>query len=289
MQLTKEGGSPNIPTMRKFFYVTLLLIPLILRADNPTLPPEKELKARVLETLLAFNKAAQENSFAGFYNDRLAAPFRQQLSLERFTGIFQVFHDKGDLSYVTKTDVVFDEPPAFNRDGLLVLKGHFPTRPNKVTFQFKYLNESGAWKLMGVNVQLIPVVENTGPVPSEKESKALALDSLLAFNKALQAKSFDLFYTQIAKLWQKQSTPAKLQTLFQAFIDRKVDLSDIAKVEPVFAQKPAIEDGFLVLKGSYPTPLRKVSFELKYVYEENAWKLVYLFCNPNEAPDKAVK
>ncbi|MEY2497644.1 MAG: hypothetical protein QOD12_1200 [Verrucomicrobiota bacterium] len=184
MQLTKEGQLPNIPTMRKLFYVTLLLIPFILRADNPTLPSEKELKARVLETLLAFNKAAQENSFASFYNDRLAAPFRQQLSLERFTGIFQVFHDKGDLSYVTKTEVVFDQPPAFNRDGLLVLKGHFPTRPDKVTFQFKYLNESGAWKLMGVNVQLIPVAENTGPMPSEKESKALALDSLLAFKGA---------------------------------------------------------------------------------------------------------
>ena len=52
--------------MRKLFNVTLLLIPLILRAGSPSLPPEKELKAHVLETLLAFNKAAQENSFAGF-------------------------------------------------------------------------------------------------------------------------------------------------------------------------------------------------------------------------------
>jgi len=272
--------------MRKLLYVVLFLIPLILRAENPTVPPEKDLKARAQETLLAFNKAAQENDFTSFYNDRLATRFKQQFSLARFTGIFQKFHDKGDLSYVTKTEVVFDEPPAFDKDGLLVLKGHYPTRPNKVTFKFEYADESGAWKLMALNVQVIPIVENTGPVPSEKDAKALALDSMLAFNKALQTGSFDLFYAQISKLWQKETTPAKLRVIFQPLIDTKADLSAIAKIEPVFAQKPAIEDGYLVIKGSYPMLLSKVSFTVKYVYEENAWKLMYIFCNPREAPDK---
>jgi hypothetical protein len=269
--------------MRILLYVSLLLTPLILRADSLTLPPEKEMKARVLETLLAFNKAGQDKSFAAFYNEQLASIFRQQMSLDRFTGIFGSFHDKGDIAHIAKTEVVFDAPPAINGQGVLVLKGHYPTQPDKVAFQLKYLNESGAWKLMGIEVRVVPLVENTGPVPSEKESKALALESLLAFNKALQEKSFDSFYTQIAKVWQNQTTPAKLQGIFQAFIDQKADISPIAKVEPVFDQKPAIEDGILVLKGSYPTQPRKVSFELGYSYEEKAWKLVNLYMNPNRS------
>ena len=273
--------------MRKLLLIPLLLISLAVRADAQKVPPEKELKTLVRDSLLAFNDAVQEKSFAGFYKHELATAFRDQMSLEKLSTAFQPFLEKGyDISNIKNSEPVFDESPAIDNNGVLTATGSYPTRPNKVTFKLRYLQEKSAWKLVGINVQVVPFVDKTGPVPSEAEAKRLALDSLLAFNKALRAKSFDSFYAQTAKLWQADTTPAKLKEIFEPFIAQDVSISGIADVEPVFAAKPAIdEDGLLVLKGSYPTNPSKVLFELKYVYEEGDWKLVGINVNLKKGAD----
>ena len=279
--------------MRKLLLIPLLLISLVLRADAQKVPPEKELKSMVRASLLAFNDAVQEKNFAGFHKHELATVFRDQMPVEKFTTVFREFLDKGyDISNIAKSEPVFDEPAKIDSNGVLVVKGSYPTKPNKVIFTLKYLQEKSAWKLVGINVQVLPFVEKTGPVPTEKEAKRLALDSLLAFNKALKAKSFDSFYGQIAKLWQAQTTPAKLKEIFQAFLAQDAHISGIADVEPIFDSKPAIDsDGFLVLNGSYPTQPSKVFFELKYIYEDEAWELVGINVNlkKSASTDKGLK
>ena len=277
--------------MRKLLILSLLFTPLALYGETPQLPKDKELKALAFDSLFAFNKAVQEKSFAQFHEERLSPQFRKQFPLDKFTAAFQVFIDKGyDISNIAKSDPVFDIPPAIDSDGLLVLKGHYPTRPNKVTFKLTYVYESSAWKLLGINVQAIPFVENTGKVPTNKELKALALDSLLLFNVAVQTKSFDNFYDHTAKLWQKQTSPEKLLEIFQSFIDKKINIALIVKQEPAFEGTPAVnEDGLLVIKGSYPTQPSKVSFQLKYVYEDESWKLVGINVQVKPTVDKADK
>ena len=277
--------------MRKLLIISLLLLPLALHGETPKLPKDKELKALVFDTLFAFNKAIQEKNFAQFHEERLSPQFRKQFPLEKFTAAFQVFIDKGyDISNIAKSEPVFDTPPAIDSDGLLVLKGSYPTRPNKVTFKLTYIYESSAWKLMGINVQVIPFVENTGKVPTNKELKTLTRDSLLLFNVAIQTESFEDFYGHIAKIWQKEVTPEKLLEIFQSFIDKKMNIAPIAKLEPAFDGTPAVnEDGFLVIKGSYPTEPSKVFFELKYVYEDESWKLVGINVHIKPTADKAKK
>jgi serine/threonine protein kinase len=237
---------------------------------------DQEEKVLVLNSLLAFNKAVQRKSFAQFYKERLAPQFQQQFSLEKFTTIFQAFIDKGyDISSIAKSEAVFDTPPAIDKDGLLVLKGHYATKPNKVTFKLTYIHESSAWMIMGINVEVIPFVENTGRVPTNNEINKLALDSLLLFNAAIQTKSFDNFHVKIAKLWQQQVTPEKLLQIFHSFIDKRINIALIVKEEPDFDETPSVNgDGLLVLKGSYPTQPNKVFFELKYIFEDESWKLV---------------
>ena len=261
--------------MRKLLILSLLLLPLALRGETSKLPPEKELKALALHSLLAFNNAVQGKSFAAFYQEQTVPTFRKQISLEKFSAAFQIFIDKGyDISSIAKSEPVFAAPPAIDSHGVLVLNGQYPTQPNKVTFKLSYLREGSAWKLLGINVRSIPFVENTGTVPADKELKALALDSLLAFNKGIETKSFQIFYDQISKLWQKEVTSEKLLQIFQSFIDKKINIAPIAQLEPAFEGTPAVnEDGLLVIKGSYPTEPSKVFFELKYVYEDPAWKV----------------
>ena len=277
--------------MRKLLILSLLLLPLVLQGATPKMPPDKELKALVFDSLFAFNKAVQEKSFAGFYAERLSPQFQKQFSVEKFTGIFQAFIDKGyDISGIAKSEPIFDTPPAIDNDGLLVLKGHYPSKPNKVTFKLTYAYESSVWKIMGINVQAAPSVENTGEVPTANEVKKLALDSLLLFNVAIQTKSFDNFYAKISQLWQKEVTPAELLQIFRGFIEQNVNIALIVKEKPAFDETPAVNnDGILVLKGSYPTQPNNVFFELKYVFEDESWKLVGINVQVKPAADAPPK
>ena len=233
--------------MRKLLILSLLFVPLVLQGETPKLPKDKELKALAFDSLFAFNKAVQQKSFARFYEERLSSQFRKQFSLEKFAATFQQFIVKGyDISNIAKSEPVFDSPPAFDSDGFLVLQGHYDTRPNRVTFKLTYVYESSAWKLVGIDVHVVPFVENTGKVPTNKELKTLALDSLLLFNVAIQTKNFDNFYGKIAKLWQKEITPEKLLNIFQPFIDKTINIALIVKEEPVFEGTPAVNnEGFL--------------------------------------------
>lgn len=277
--------------MRKLLILSLLLLPLVLQGATPKMPPDKELKGLVFDSLFAFNKAVQEKSFAKFYEERLSPQFQKQFPLEKFTAIFQAFIDKGyDISNIAKSEPIFDTPPAIGSDGLLVLNGHYPTKPNKVTFKLTYVYESSAWKILGINVQATPSVENTGEVPTNKEVKKLALDSLLLFNVALQTKSFDNFYTKISQLWQKEITPEELLRIFRPFVDQNANIAPIAKEQPDFDGTPTVNtDGILVLKGSYPTQPNKVFFELKYVFEDESWKLVGINVQVKPAADAPPK
>lgn len=144
-----------------------------------------------------------------------------------------------------------------------------------MTFRLKYVNEHSAWKLIGIKVDVKPAGATDVKLPSDDEMKALVRESLLAFNKAVQAKSFVAFHKSIAGVWQKQITPAKLRELFQSFIDAEIDIAPIAKLEPTFTAGPTIdEDGVLSVEGSYPTKPSQVHFKLAYIYEAPQWKLV---------------
>ena len=89
------------------------------------------------DSLLSFNKAVQEKSFDTFYKQELASIFREQMTLEKFTAAFQSFFGKGyDISDIAKSEPVFDDPPAIDSDGMLALKGVYPTRPTNFQEDF---------------------------------------------------------------------------------------------------------------------------------------------------------
>ena len=132
---------------------------------------------------------------------------------------------------------------------------------------------------------IAPLVCRAESLPADDELKALALDSLLSFNKAVQARDFTAFHKQISALWQAQATPTTLKNSFQSFIDLNTDISSIASEEPVFDGQPTIDsDGVLVFKGTYAaTPI--VDFRLKYIYEKTAWKLIGIKVDARPAGD----
>jgi hypothetical protein len=172
-----------------------------------------------------------------------------------------------------------------------VLEGTAHTKSGgSVPLTMEMIKESGTWKVLSIKgpqtgASSGPIIaeESAQTVPSTEESARLVLTSLLFFNEAIQAKSFDTFHGRISKIWQDQITPAKLLEIFQPFIDAKIDLAGIKPIAPVFKSPPAINsEGVLVLEGQYPTTPNKVYFTLKYVSENKAWKLIGVNVNVKE-------
>jgi hypothetical protein len=116
-----------------------------------------------------------------------------------------------------------------------------------------------------------------GEIPEGDELQEMVQTTLVEFNDAIQADDFTDFFQSISKLWQRQSSPAKLKETFQVFIDRKIDIGSVSKMQADFTSKPRVDDskGFkeLILEGRYNTSPNPTRFELKYTPEGKNWKL----------------
>jgi hypothetical protein len=279
-RLTPRRELHRMRTMRNILIACLLLVSLAVRAQTPELPTVRELTTLTRDSLAAFNRAIQAKDFTAFHK-QISQLWREQITPAKLKRIFQDFIDQEiDLAAIARLEPVFDEPAKIDSDGVLVVQGHYPTRPSAVQFRLKYVSEKSAWKLVGIKVDVKPAGDGGGKVPTEREARALALESLLAFNRAVQAKNFTTFHKGIADVWRKQTTPAELQNAFNSFIEGEVDISPIADLQPVFDPAPGFDDDeLLLLKGYYPTKPNKLRFKLRYIQEDGQWQLVNIAVN----------
>ena len=262
---------------RSLHLVVWFLAGILVTCNAPaaTMPASQALRTLVHESLLAFNQAVQAQDFTAFHQ-RISKTWQKQITPAQLRESFKVFVDQRiDLSFIGASQPAFLEQPAIDDDGVLTLEGRYPTEPYQLDFRLQFLQEKSAWRLLGVKLNVLPAGSADAPVPKEKEARRLVLDSLGAFNRAVQEKNFTAFHKQVAALWQKQTTPENLQGAFQSFVDRAVDFSPLLKLEPQFDNPPAVnDDGILELKGSFATRPDKVRFHVGYLYEPRAWKLV---------------
>lgn len=124
-----------------------------------------------------------------------------------------------------------------------------------------------------------------GEIPPEAELQEMTKTTLLDFNDAVQSGDFTTFYGNISKLWQRQTSPAKLEDTFKVFIDGNNNFSSIRSKEAEFSSNPRVDDskGFkeLVLEGKYDTSPLPTKFTLKYTPESKNWKLTGIIVDTN--------
>jgi hypothetical protein len=137
-------------------------------------------------------------------------------------------------------------------------------------------------KMILVSLALgLTLAARAAEVPDEEDVKSMTETSLTSFGRAVKKKDFSKFYEELAGVWQKQTSPEKLEEAFKDFLDKNIDLVSVVKEkEPVFNHPAAIgDDDVLVIKGYYPTTPNRVIFQLKYLEEEGDWKLVGINVN----------
>lgn len=123
-------------------------------ALNKPTPDAATIQRLVSETMERFNDAIQKKSFADFYAN-VSAAWQSQLSERQLERAFQPFVDQGvNLGGALKMEPVLDPPPQITTDGLLLIAGHYPSKPYQVQFALKFIYELPNWKLFGIDVNL---------------------------------------------------------------------------------------------------------------------------------------
>jgi hypothetical protein len=124
-------------------------------AVTKPVPPENEIRQLVHDNLMRFDEAIKSQSFDAFY-DSIAVHWQDQLTKGQLQRAFQPFIDqKVSLAGISQANPVFDVPPAVNSEGLLVVAGHYETNPYRVRFAMRFFYELPAWKLFGLDVDLV--------------------------------------------------------------------------------------------------------------------------------------
>ncbi|MGQ9427419.1 hypothetical protein ACXYTJ_03980 [Gilvimarinus sp. F26214L] len=118
------------------------------------LPSEKEQIDLVNETMQVFAVSVKEGSMSRMYR-HVSNLWQSQFSVEDFDNAFGAFFEFGPaLMVLDQYSPQFSETGFINDDGVLRLKGFYPTDPNQVYFEHKYVYEGLGWKLMGLNVNV---------------------------------------------------------------------------------------------------------------------------------------
>jgi hypothetical protein len=122
--------------------------------DTAQLPSEQEQIKLVNDAMHIFAVSVKEKSMSRMYN-HVSVLWQKQFSVEKFDEVFNSFFQIGDaLMVLDQHSPQFSEKATINEDGVLILKGLFPTKPNQVYFEQKYIYEGLGWKLMGLNVNI---------------------------------------------------------------------------------------------------------------------------------------
>jgi hypothetical protein len=117
-------------------------------------PAARPLEALVKSSLMTFNDANVTGNYTVLHA-KISKPFALKFPPDKLKETFKDFHDKSiDFDVVSAMAPVYDEPPAVDADGKLLLKGHFATEPSRVKFELDFIPSDGEWKLIAIHVVL---------------------------------------------------------------------------------------------------------------------------------------
>ena len=123
------------------------------------IPGNEKLQTLVKTTFLDFSDAIQTGDFTDFHK-KVAKVWRDDSSADAFAESFKSFvDDKENYNFkkaISPMDATFSPAPAIEKvSGLdaLVVKGYYPTKPQRANFELKYTMDAGYWKLIGINVK----------------------------------------------------------------------------------------------------------------------------------------
>jgi hypothetical protein len=148
MTFVKEQGGWKILSIQK------AVSGVVATEDTRPLPTDEQLHTMVQTALLDLGVAINQKDFAAFYA-KTAKLWQAQTTKEALFEAFRVFSDQDiDLTILQNYTSIFNERPHVSDEGILLLRGYYPTQPSVAYFKLTYVYEHPAWKLAGINVEV---------------------------------------------------------------------------------------------------------------------------------------
>jgi hypothetical protein len=133
-------------------------------AASPTggTPSDEEVNDLIQNTLQEFADAIDDEDFT-IFREGVSKPFHDQFTADKFKSSFQEFIDRKSVFVPiirSTSDMTpdFTSGPTVEREsGYKVLKvsGEYATSPLPTKFDFKYLYETGEWRLLRIEVRVM--------------------------------------------------------------------------------------------------------------------------------------
>lgn len=146
MTLVKEDGGWKIYSIQK------PAAGLQTQRSWPDAPGKAEQMVLVKQSMHDFI-ASVNNKDMTHFRGTVSQLWQKQFATEKFNQVFKPVIDS-DLNWpVLETlDPILIDEPKIDEDGVLLLAGYYPTKPN-LHFQQKYIYEGISWKLLGFKVE----------------------------------------------------------------------------------------------------------------------------------------
>jgi len=122
--------------------------------SSAEMPSEQEQVQLVSKSMQIFAESVNEKTMAKFHS-YVSNLWQQQFTIEKFDEVFGAFYDMGvDLTVLDTYSPQFKVKSSIDENGVLVIAGHYPTKPKQVHFEQKYIYEGLGWKLMGFRINI---------------------------------------------------------------------------------------------------------------------------------------
>jgi hypothetical protein len=138
--------------------ISALLLVVPAHAES-TVPSPLLQEILIKTTLLTFNDANLIGNYTVLHA-KVAKPFRDQFSRDRFKQVFKSFADqKADWGLISAKVPIATSETTIDKRGALVVRGYFDTKPSRVSYKIDFVPSEGEWKPIKLNVNVKPTTE----------------------------------------------------------------------------------------------------------------------------------
>ena len=118
-------------------------------SSTPSIPNNEEQIALARQSMHDF-AISLKNKDMEYFRTTISKIWQSQYSTAQLNEAFgKVLQANLDLTVVDPIKPVLDGDAKMNENGVLTIKGHYPTKPSKLSFECNYVYEGIAWKLSG--------------------------------------------------------------------------------------------------------------------------------------------
>jgi len=123
-----------------------------LQAHTSSMPNDAETVALLRNTLAKVDQGNKSGDYHALYAEltpqvqKVVDPPKLASALEGFRKL------RVDMSPIANVAPLYERPPALTPDGVLLLRGTFPTRPREIRFDFGFTQVDHQWRIQALNL-----------------------------------------------------------------------------------------------------------------------------------------